>query len=318
MPDTAWKTKRGRILYGVLGEERDGLPGLYEVTSTCGRYVTQAICLSSEATRDGFGDYSKPEPGTMCVCLLTDDGNQAVIVGFHALPFFDEEKSDAPTFRTAEEVQTPGDRVMKTRGGSRIQMKLGGLTCIEGGPGAAVQMSPVNDFVTIRSGNCAMSADGYKAFRGRSDLKSTSPSTRHEEKWDSAVGVSFDRIEETKGAVGDDVRCERSLKSVTIAANRETTATSYVDRVRSDGRWESKGPEYKWGDGSQAMVLGNALVDALGTLIDIISKIQHGTAVGPTTPPLPQYIQELVDLKLQLSDTILSTFMSLSKDPAIP
>lgn len=312
-------SRKGRILYGVLGEECPDCPGVFEFISTDGIVKTQVICLTPDASQDGFGSFNKPQPGTPTVVIESDDGGQGFAIGHHSLPKFDEDTEEVPSFETPAENFTAGDRVTKTKGGARSILKRGGLASMEGGPGAKVELNPTNNLVTISGSNEIASMDGYKATRGRRNVGTTEVACRHEEKWDSAVGVSFDRVRETRGTTdADGVRRELAVEAVTVTGKRETAVCSFCEQLSSDGAWSSKGPSYNWGNADQAMVLGNALVDVLGQFIDIVSQIQHGTAVGPTTPPLPQYIQQLTELKAQLSDTILSTFMSLSKDPAIP
>jgi len=313
------KRGRGRILYGTIGEERDGFPGVYDFTSTDGIVKTQVICLTPDASRDGFGEFTKPHPGTPCIVIESDDGGQGFAVGFHAMPKFDDENEDTPQFEVPAENFTAGDKVLRTKGGARLIMKRGGLASLEGGPGAVVQLNPTNNLVTINGSNNAVSMDGYKAVRGRRNVGTTEVATRHEEKFDSAVGPSFDRVRETRGKVGSgDARREVTVESVTVAGGRESALASFRETVNADGSWESKGPSYAWGGGDEAMVLGNQLVDAIGQLIDIIKTLQHTTAVGPTSPPLPPFIAQLDQLKLQLSDMILSTFMKLSKNPEAP
>lgn len=321
MNDAFWNgggQPSNRIMYGRIGEENANHPGIYRFTSSDGFVVNDAYVLSSDADTSGRGQISKPTPGSYCVAVMSGNGAQCFIVGFQVPPKFDEEKDEMPVVGNPDENDSSGDKVFRTAGGAVLILKRGGAVIIEGGAGTGVIMNPLNNTMTLRAANFTHIADGYQGARGRKDIGKTSPQTFHREEFLHQVGPVFDRFRVQHGSVDGDVRRRLELASVTVVGSQETAILKTRESYKSDGGWIGEGPKYQWGGSGadEPGVLGNALVEVIGKLIDIIKNLKVGTAWGPSTPPIPPTPIELEQLKAELSDKILSTFLFLSKNKA--
>lgn len=305
------------IAYGVLGEENEKRPGTYFFRSTAGIAVGDAKILSSVADNSGFGDFAKPVPGSMCIALFTADGADCFIVGFAKPPSFDESADDEPAIENPKDNLSAGDRVIKTQGGASFFMKRGGSLIIEGGPGATMILNPINSKVSLKSANFFQTVDGFRSTRGRQEQGGTSPETFHQEEYSDRVGASFDREKISHGNLPNSARRQFTLEAVTIVSKKETVTIKTRETLYDDGSWCGEGPKYQWGGPSadEPIVLGNALVDAMNKLIDIVKGLKVNTAWGPSTPPIPPTLIDLEALKNELSGKILSTYMFSSKDP---
>lgn len=306
----------GKVLYGCVGEENPDAPGTYRFCSNDGFNVGNAHILSQDADIDGNGESTKPRAGSLAVAVMTSNGAECFIIGFHRPPQFDEDSEEAPSVGNPEDNESSGDKVYETSGGAKLILKRGGAVIVEGGAGVSILMNPVNNRLSVRSANMGFVADGYSSFRGRKNIGETRPETLHREDFISQVGPSFDRLSIQHGSLPDDARRELSLASVTVASSQETATILTRETHYNDGSWVGEGPKYQWGrNADEPGVLGNQLVDAFGTLIDIIKSLKVNTAWGPSTPPIPPTPIQLDQLKNELSGKILSTFLFLSKDP---
>lgn len=311
---------RGEIHYGRIGEENPKHPGTYRFSSSTGLVVNDAHILSSDADVDGNGENTKPRAGSMGIAIMTTDGAQCFIIGFHHPPKFDDNSDDPPQVGNDGDNNSAGDKVTKTSGGATVALKRGGAVLIEGGPGTGIIMNPLNATMTLRASNFSHVIDGYQASRGRTEPGKTNPSTTHREDFLHQVGATFDRFRIRHGDLPSDARRQLELASVTVVGSDERAIAKTRETYYSDGSWVGEGPKYQWGGkgADQAGVLGNELVDAISSLIDIISQLKVSTIWGPSTPPLPDTITKLNQLKQELSDKILSTFVFLAKNPAKP
>jgi hypothetical protein len=306
------------ILYGVIGEENPNRPGTYRFTSSMGHLVNDAQCLSPDLDAQGNGEITRPTPGTPCVALMTADGAACYICGFAKPPEFDEDGDDDPVIGNPDDNSTSGDKVFKTAGGASFILKRGGAVIVEGGPGTGVIMNPVNNQMSLRSSNFRQTVDGYLVRRGRTDPGETSPNTTHDEEWLHQVGPSFDRVRVSHGDLDSNARRKFTLGAVTVISSKESVTLKTRETYFANGSWVGEGPKYQWGGSGadEPIVLGNALVDAMNELMDIISKLTVNTAWGPSTPPLPATQQGLSTLKQKLGGNILSTYLFSTKDPA--
>lgn len=306
------------ILFGVLGEENSTRPGVYRFTSSTGLSVPDAHILSPDTDIAGNGESSKPNPGTPCVALMTSDGAQCFICGFQRPPVFDEDGDGDPSVGNPDDNNSSGDKVYRTAGGASFILKRGGAVVIEGGPGTGIIMNPVNNQMSLRSSNFRHIVDGYQALRGRKEPGGTQPETFHEESYLNQVGPSFDRERLTHGSVEGSARRQFSLASVTVVASQETVTLKTRETYFADGSWVGEGPKYQYGgsDASEPFVMGNALVECMSKLMDIIKALKVNTAWGPSTPPIPPTPIDLDKLKSELGDKILSNYMFLTKEPS--
>jgi hypothetical protein len=307
-----------RILFGRLGEENANHPGTYRFSSSDGFVVNDAHILSPDIDVEGGGEVTKPRAGSYCVAAFTADGAQCFIIGFVRIPEVNEETDDPPEVGNPTDNNSAGDKVYRTTGGATMILKRGGAVLIEGGEGTAVIMNPVNNTMTLRSSNFGQVVDGYRASRGRKEIGGTKPNTVHEEAFIHQVGPSHDRVAIRHGDLEDGLRRELELASVTVVGGAETATIKTRETINADGEWTGYGPKYRWGGpaATEPAVLGNALVEVFGKLIDIIKALKVNTAWGPSTPPLPPTPIDLEKLRSELSDKILSTFAFFSKNPA--
>ena len=306
------------ILFGVLGEENPKHPGTYRFKSTDGFCPPDAHLLFPDADVDGGGQYSKPKAGSPCVCIVTKNGAQAFIAGFQKPPLFDEDgESDEPVVGDAEDIATSGDKVWQTKEGAKFILRRAGMVIVEGGPGVSIFMTPVKNQMTLRSTNFTHIVNGYKARRGRVEI-GTNPATTHEEEYWNQVGASYQSIGLRHGALENNARRELTLTEVVVAGGQTAVVTKTRETYYNDGSWVGEGPKYQWGGvgANEPMVLGNQLVAAFNTLVDIVKSLKVNTAWGPSTPPIPPTPIDLQKLKNELSGKILSTFLFLSKNPA--
>ncbi len=318
--DGFWKGSglpSGQIHFGRLGEENPKHPGVYRFSSSTGLVVNDAHILSADTDIDGNGENTKPRAGSMCVAVMTTDGAQCFVIGFHNPPKFDDNSDTPPDVGNPDDNNSSGDKVYKTAGGASLILKRGGAIVIEGGPGTGVILNPLNNSMTLRTANFGQIADGYKAARGRKEVGKTNPSTVHSEEFLHQVGPKFDRLRISHGDLPDGARRQLELASVTAVSSSETAIIKTRETYADDGSWVGEGPKYQWGgaDANENAVLGKQLVEAIGTLIDIVKDLKVNTAWGPSTPPLPDTQAKLSQLKSELADKILSTFLFLSKKP---
>ena len=307
----------GIILFGILGEENQNRPGTYRFSSTNGISINDALILVPDADSSGSGEYTKPRPGSLCVCLMTMDGSQAFIHGFLDPPKWDDEgESDTPVVGHQDDISSAGDKVYQTVGGAKLMLRRGGLVVVEGGAGTSLLLSPVNNQLTVRSTNFSHIASGYLARRGRKELGKTDPATQHEEEFQHQVGASYDRVKIRHGSLENDARRELTVSEVVVAGGQATTVTRTRETYYNDGKWFGEGPEYKWGGAGadEPVVLGAALVSTIKTLTALIRGITVPTAWGPSGPPLNS-AQFTIQVDNQL-DSILSDYMFTTKTPA--
>ena len=311
-------TPQGRILYGVVGEENPIHPGTYRYSSTCGIVVNDAHILSPDVDNKGGGENTKPRPGSLAVALMTSNGAQCMIVGFHRAPQFDQQKDEIPSVGNPDDNVSAGDKVYRTSGGATLLLKRGGAIVIESGPGVSIRCIPKDARMTLNSSNYKNIADGYSASRGRQEVGGTAPETIHTEDFLHQVGPSYDRLRLQHGNLPQDSRRRLELAAVTVVAGQATVTVKSRETYFSDGSWVGEGPKYQWGGGAanEPAVLGTQLVEAFTTLFGIIKTLKVNTAWGPSTPPLPDTQTKLTQLQSELSGKILSTFMFLSKDPS--
>lgn len=307
----------GRILYGRLGEENPNHPGTYRFSSEDGIVVNDAHILSPDLSVDGHGEQTKPVAGAYCLAAMTHSGSMCFIIGFQRVPEWDSESDDPPSVGNPDDNQSGGDKVYRTSGGASLVLKRGGAVLIEGGAGTGVVLNPVNNTMTLRSSNYTVLADGYSATRGRALPGKTDPTTLHEETFLHQVGPIYDRMIISHGSIDDSARRQLILEAVATAGGEQTVITKTRETYNSDGSWTGEGPLYQWGGpkADEPIALGNQLVKALGDLIDIIKDLKVNTAWGPSTPPLPDTILKLNQLKQGLSDRILSTYLFVTKEP---
>ena len=320
MSDRVWKgvgQPSGRILFGRLGEENPNHPGTYRFSSEDGFIVNDAHILSPDLDAKGRGQRNRPAAGAFCIAVMSHSGAGCFIIGFQAVPSWDEQSDDPPAVGNADDNQTSEDKVFRTSGGAALILKRGGGVIIEGGAGTGVILNPLNNTMTLRAANYNQIADGYSASRGRKQPGKTDPATLHDESFQHQVGPSFDRVEISHGSVNEKARRQLTIEAVTVAGSNQTAIAKTRETYNSDGSWVGEGPKYQWGgDGADEPVpLGNQLVTKLGELIDIVKSLKVNTAWGPSTPPLPDTILKLVQLKSELSDAILSKYLFVSKKP---
>jgi hypothetical protein len=310
-------TPAGQILYGCIGEEQAGKPGVYNFCSTCGIVVNDAHILSPDADKEGGGESTKPRPGSPCVALMSTNGAACFIVGFHRAPQVDEESDDIPEVGNPDDNASAGDKVYKTSGGATLVLKRGGAVFVEAGPGVSIICNPQNNRMTMRSANYKIVADGYYATRGRLLIGNTEPETKHTERFLSMAGGDHDEVEMTHGFHADGKRKNLQISSVTVIAGTTSRTVKTRETYYDDGSWVGEGPKYQWGGSGadEPMVLGNQLVSAFETLFGIIKALKVNTAWGPSTPPIPPTPIDIDKLQNELSGKILSTFLLLSKDP---
>lgn len=309
---------KGQILYGRLGEENANHPGVYRFTSSEGIVVNDAHILTPDADNTGAGENTKPRAGSYCVAIMTTDGAQCFVIGFHNPPHFDDETDDIPSVGNPEENDSSGDKVYRTAGGAVMILKRGGSVIIEGGSGTGVILNPLNNTMTMRGSNFTHIADGYQATRGRQEIGKTNPSTIHREEFLHQVGPTFDRFRIQHGNLKSDGRRQLELAAVKVVASRETSTIKTRETYQNDGSWIGEGPKYQWGGAGakEPMVLGLQLVEVLNRLINIVKNLKVNTAWGPSTTPLPPTPIDLDALKNELTGKILSTFLFLTKDKA--
>lgn len=301
----------------MIGEENPDHPGIYRFSSTDGYDTKHAHILSQDVDIADAGEINEPRPGTPCVAVMSSDGAQCFVIGFHRPPKFDDQSDDPPDVGKPEDNAIAGDKVYKTAGGATLIMKRGGAMIMEAGPGTSIIMNPLNNKMSIRSKNFAHSVDGHVVQAGRKEIGSTEPATVYRADYQQQVGPTFDRWRQEIGDVGDGIRHRIELSEVKIVASREIVTTKTREYYDSDGNWIGEGPSYKWGgpDADEPHVLGKQLVEAISELIDIIKNLKVNTAWGPSTTPLPPTPIQLDQLKNQLSDKILSTYLFLTKEP---
>jgi hypothetical protein len=311
-------TPRGQILYGVIGEEHPDHPGVYRFSSTDGFVVNDAHILSPDNDVGGGGETTKPRPGSPCVALMSSNGAQCFIVGFHRAPTVDEESDDPPDVGNPDDNVSAGDKVYKTSGGATLVLKRGGAVFIESGPGVSIVCNPLNNQMSIRSTNFRHVADGYQASRGRLEVGKTEPETFHREDFLDQAGGAHDRFRIEHGSLDSDARRKLELAEVTVVLGETSATVKTRETYFSDGSWVGEGPKYQWGGSGadEPAVLGNQLVEAFGTLFGIIKALKVNTAWGPSTPPIPPTPIDIDRLQNELSGKILSTFLFFSKDPA--
>jgi hypothetical protein len=306
---------QGQILFGRLGEENPKHPGTYQFSSSTGLVVNDAHITTPDADTDGNGENTRPRAGAYCLAVMTTDGAGCYVIGFLNQPKFDENKGGTPVVGNPDDNNSSGDKSYKTAGGASFILKRGGAVVIEGGPGVGVILNPLNNTMTLRAANVRQIADGYQAIRGRQDLGTTNPATIHGEDFLHQVGPVFDRFRVSHGSLDGGARRKLELASVTVAGTQEIAIPKTRETYQSDGSWMGEGPKYQWGGtlANEAMVLGNQLVTAMGELIDIISGLKVNTAWGPSTPPLPDTLSKLEQLKGELGERILSTYLYITK-----
>jgi hypothetical protein len=310
---------RDLILYGRIQEENPKHPGTYRFLSTDGFVFPDAQILTPDGDNQRRGQNARPVPGSICVAGTTHDGAQCFILGFSAPPTFNEESDDPPQVGNPADNNTGGDKVWNTEGGATFILKRGGAVIVEGGAGVGMILNPLNNTMSLRATNFTHIADGYRASRGREEPGTTRPTTVHQEEFWHQVGPVYDRVRLRHGDLDDGVRREFTVDEVHMARSKEFATTRTRERYYADGSWVGEGPKYQYGGlaADQAMVLGNALVEVLSTLFDIIKNLKVNTAWGPSTPPIPPTPIELEKLKSELVGKILSTFMFLTKNPAL-
>jgi hypothetical protein len=306
----------GEIMYGSVGAECPGCPGLYRFTSSCGRDLPAHILSPDVDNLDG-GESSKPRPGSAAVAVMSTNGSECFVVGFQRLPKYpDDDTDETPMVGSAEFNDSPGDRSYRTAGGARMLLRSGGAVILEGGQVSSICLNPKNNTMTLRSTNMNAVADGYRLFRGRQNIGETKPEVVHEEEFLSQVGPSFDRFTVRHGNLDGGGRRELSLSSITVIAGQETGSLLTRETYNDEGHWLGEGKRYQWGaDAKEPIVLGNALVTAMNKLMDIIGKLTVNTAWGPSTPPLPATTAALEQLKGELGSNILSKYLFSTQDP---
>lgn len=313
MDDNFWRKPVlcNQIMYGTIGDENPNRPGLYRFSSSLGHVIENAQVLSPDYDVGGFGQLSKPQPGSPCIGVLSEDGGECFVVGFQRPHGFSEEDEEGvPTVGTVEENQSPGDKVFKTSGGGSIIIKRGGAVVIEGGVGTSIIMNPINNHVTIRSSNLAQIADGYRSSHGRLSPGDINPRTLHQETLHDRSDASGVSVAVKSGHVRDKVK-----RSIEVFDGKTKVLR---EEYESDGTWVGEGRKYHFGgrDADEPAVLGQQLVEVIESLIDAIASLKVNTAWGPSTTPLPDTQVKLTQIKNELSDKILSTFLFLSKDPS--
>src|SRR5690606_5133595 len=248
-------------MYGRLGEENPKHPGTYRFTSSDGFAVPDAHILTPDADQFGNGQNSKPTPGAYAVAVMTHDGAQCFVIGFHHPPRFDDDQDDPPDVGNAEENNSSGDKVWRTAGGASFILKRGGAAILEGGPGTGIILNPLNNTMTLRASNYSHIADGYRATRGRQEVGQTKPETRHQEDFLHQVGPTFDRVRIQHGNLDSGARRQLELASVTVIASNENATIRTRETYYSDGSWVGEGPKYQWGgtDANENAVLGKQL-----------------------------------------------------------
>lgn len=309
---------RGQIMFGRLGEENPRQPGTFSFTSSTGLSVKDAHILTPDADLAGNGQASKPAAGSLCVAVMDSDGAGCFVIGFQTPIKFDEDKDDPPTVGVPEDNGTSGDKVFRTSGGATMILKRGGSVIIEGGGGTGAILNPVNNTLTLRSQNYTNIADGCRETRGRTEIGKTKPSTTHRSEYLHQVGPKFDRVRVSYGDLDDAARVQLEIADVTVAASNELAILKTRETYKNDGAWIGEGPKYQWGGAGadEPNVLGNQLVEVLNTLFDIIKDLKVNTAWGPSTPPLPDTLAKIEQLRGELTGKILSTFLFSSKRPA--
>ena len=311
---------RNKVLIGILGEENEGAPGTFAFTSTDGFSVVDANLLITNADVDDNVSFEKPRPGTPCVALTSDNGAHVIIIGYTRQPVFDEGGDETPLVGDPPNVDTSGDKIFSTAGGAFLALKRGGAVQLEGGSGGSIIINPANRTMSYRTGNKHDTSDGYQSSRGRKAVPSTEPETLHQDSFHDTVESRSIRVRVRHGDIDGGVRRELEVASLNRTKVGTTGQNLFRERHNKDGSWETEGPEYKWG-GSTAnenAVLGKKLVGVLDTFIDIVQRMQVGTAMGPSTPALLQFQKEFTDLRQTLSDEILSEYIFISKTPSDP
>ena len=321
MNDLFWQGRgvpRGQVLFGTIGEENTRRPGTYRFSSTDGFVVNDAHVLSPDADIEDAGEFTKPRAGSPCVALTTTNGAQVFVIGFQRAPRFDEESDEAPVVGDPDDNKVGGDKVYQTAGGARIILKRGGAVAIEATPSVSMLLNPVNNRISIRSSNLSLIADGYESRQGRAEPGSTNAETLHRERFSNQLGNSFDRVQISHGSLPSDRRRQLEINGITVAAGNETSVTKYREYIDSSGNWVGEGPSYKWGGSSanEPYVLGLQLVEVFNELFDLIRDLKVSTILGPSTPPIPPTPVQLEQLRAQLSEKILSTYLFATKNPA--
>jgi hypothetical protein len=314
--DGFWNRKQeSEVLVGIIREER--APGVFQFVSTCGRVINDAHVLTPDGDLEGGGEQTKPRPGSMCVATLSGNGAHCTVHGFQIPPKFVEDEDDPPANELPIENNSSGDKVYKTSGGATLVLKRGGAVYLEGGAGTSFILNPINNQVSLRSGNFKQSALGYFAVRGRKLPGTTDPLTKHTEDFLHQVGADArDRLRLEHGDLESDARRRLTLSEVTIVASIESVTVKTRETYYSDGSWVGEGPMYRWGatDANEPIVLGNALASLFRALFSAIAAQTHTTAWGPSGPPIN--INEFTTRLPDMLDSILSEFMFVTKKPA--
>lgn len=275
------------------------------------------MIATPDADINGNGNHSKPESGSLCVAVLTTKEAACFILGFHRPPSFDETRDDPPTLGDVDGAEIANDKVWRTPGGASFTLKRGGAAVLEGGPGTSILLNPINNTMSLRSSNLNQSADGYRSNRGRQEPGTTKSATVHREEFLHQVGPQSDRVRLSHGSLASDARRQLELAAVTTIASKQTAIIKTRETYYSDGSWIGEGPKYQFGGkgADENMVLGQQLVAEFGKLIDILKSLKVNTAWGPSTPPLPDTLTKLTQLKNEFSEKVLSKYLFITKKP---
>jgi hypothetical protein len=315
---------RNKVLIGSIGEEHPNTPGVYNFVSTDG-FSPEVEILSPDADNEGGGQFSKPAPGSMCIVVTTNDGANAYVVGFARVAKYEEDSDEAAKTSDpeSEENIVAGDKVWRvgdvSKPRAQIVLKSGGALLLESGAAVGISLNSLNNTMSLRSMNMTQLADGYRGSFGRKEIGKTDPETVAEENFYDKVGPSSVRVKLRYGDLDGDAKRELTVSEIKVGGGATTGTIKSRETHYADGSWIGEGSKYQWGSGAdEPMVLGNALVESIEKLIDIVTNLTVNTAWGPSTPPLPPTSTNLASLKQELSGKILSTFLFLSKEPTDP
>jgi hypothetical protein len=320
-----------KVLVGVLGPENPTRPGLYGFRgygsgpNECYE-VNDAIVLTPDGALSGSGTHFKPLEGSTCVALV-GPGGSVWIVGFHLPPQFDEAGGQMPTIGDASDSYGPlnnaaGDKLFRSEGDAALMLKRGGSAIVQGGPGATTAWLKDTNTVSTRAQNLNEQADGARRARGRVQVGKTAPETMAVDDFVDQVGPSATRVRLRHGHLDGNGRRELTVSKVNYAGGSVSGQIQLREIYNDDGSWVGEGQKYQFGGtgADQKALLGNAVVDLLKNLIDVLKNLKVNTAWGPSAVPVADTIAKLTQLQSDYLDSgkVLSDYVFLSKQPATP
>jgi hypothetical protein len=295
------------------------IPGTIDIACTDG--TSEPNCNVLTGPNDwntGAGEDFRPYRGSRCV-ILTGPGGEAWACGF-TRPItsgfaFDDGRDKRVLDRTAI---SEGDWERRSPSGAKIALTAGGIIQLLSSPACFVQLNPETGEVYLNSQLSRLNADGYKSRKGRLPGTGTSPSNKtlsREVYMDRVTATTATHFIVDTGAAG--TAATPAVRQVTIKSNGVvvlgteyyTTSAGFVGKMKT----------YHYGSAtsSENIPLGQVLKQFLSDFLSLFAKHTHGSAVGPTSPPVE--FAEALKLKVHPieDEAILCSFMFTQKLPPL-